>query len=337
MRPIKMVSKVIGAGLVAVVILSVLLAPYYYAPLHYENPSHNTDYVWKANSLWANLKEGFSFGRFDARGYNNYKVIDDPDIIVLGSSHIQGGNIMQGDNLSNILSTLFAGKYTVYNMGISGHTIYKVSKYLPANLSQYITPPRVVIIETSTVIIDNENVEKVLNGTVDYTPSHTSGLLASLQKIPFFRLLYTQAEGGLLDLFLGRGGISTITGQEPALDQSAYDKFFDYLEAIQNEYGTKIIILYHPRDYVINVDGTVSFNDSSYLRAFSQGAKEHSVSFVDMTENFKALYNEEHKLPHGFANGEVGVGHLNAVGHRRSAQALYEEIEMLEENGVLCK
>lgn len=62
---------------------------YYFVPSRENNHNHNTDYVWASNTPWASMTEGISFGIMDANGYINSKAIDNPDIIFLGSSHLE--------------------------------------------------------------------------------------------------------------------------------------------------------------------------------------------------------------------------------------------------------
>ena len=89
MKELKQLGKMIGAAIVAVIILSVIISVYSTSPLRVENPQGNTDYVWKPDSIWANMSEGVSFGRMDANGFNNLEAIENPDIVLLGSSHIE--------------------------------------------------------------------------------------------------------------------------------------------------------------------------------------------------------------------------------------------------------
>ena len=63
---------------------------------------------------------------------------------------------------------------------------------------------------------------------------------------------------------------------------------------------------------------------------FSQYAEKHDIGFVDMTNDFKTMYDEEHHVPHGFATGETGVGHLNRYGHAAISESLYQYIRSME-------
>ena len=88
----------VGAAIVAVIILSLIISIYSTSPVRVENPQGNTDYVWKPDSLWMNMSEGISFGKMDGKGFNNLEAIENPDIVLLGSSHIESKNVNQHEN-----------------------------------------------------------------------------------------------------------------------------------------------------------------------------------------------------------------------------------------------
>lgn len=341
MKYLKIIVKIIFAGLLSIIILSVFMCFYSLTPVHIENTLKNTDYIWPANSIWVKMNEGISYGQFDTNGYNNLSAIDNPDIIVVGSSHMEAMNVMQDQNTSYYLGKRLEGKYTVYNHGISGHDFYKVCQYIPANITHYDQKPKVLIIETSTVAIDRESVEKALNGTVEFTPSHSTGFISFLQKIPFLRVAYMQVEGGLLDLFLAssnqsKPAVTEKTAQDYAVDNQAYKKLFTHLSQLEKQYGTQIIIFYHPTG-TLNPDGSIEFDSSPYLTAFTDYSSEYSINLVDMAPSFEKLYYNEHKVAHGFITGEIESGHINDAGHSTIADALYEEVMKLEKAGELCQ
>lgn len=345
MKVIKGLIKIIGAGLVAIALICVLLCFYDIVPVHVENPKRNTDYVWPAHSIWVKATEGISFGRYDANGFNNLSVVENPDIIVLGSSHMEATEVMQNETAPYLLSEKLEGKYSVYNMGISGHNFYKVCQYLPANLELYDKTPKVVIIETSTVSISQKNVDEILSGTVEYTPSHNAGIIGALQRVPFFRSLYHQAESGLLNLFLNGSGNSTSDldvvedtedSNNTELDEYAYDELFSYLKRLEDLYGTQMIICYHPTEQLLE-DGSIYFERGENLSAFSTYAQQYNISFIDMSAHFENMYYVENHVAHGFCTGKLATGHLNKYGHAAMADELYEEIVRLEEVGELCQ
>lgn len=162
MKIVKGFGKFILAGLLACIISSLILCFYSLTPVHIENP----------------------------------------DIIIVGSSHVEGKNVTQKENMSFILNDMFEGKHEIYNMGISGHHFYKTCQYIPASLDRFEVTHKLVLVESAIVELSKEQVEAAINGTVEFSPSHSEGLIALLQKIPILRVLYYQMEEGLLDLFM---------------------------------------------------------------------------------------------------------------------------------------
>ena len=133
----KKIGKILAAWVVAVVLLSVMMLFYHVLPIHVENERGETDYVWQPNHFWVQMVEGVAVGRYDAQGFNNLSVVDNPDVLVLGSSHMEAVNVMQHENMPFLLGHLLKGKFSVYNKGISGHNFFKICQYLPIHLKLY--------------------------------------------------------------------------------------------------------------------------------------------------------------------------------------------------------
>ena len=64
-----------------------------------------------------------------------------------------------------------------------------------------------------------------------------------------------------------------------------------------------------------------------YRACFARMCADEGIIFVDMTDDFVSLYEEQHILAHGFVNTGVGVGHLNRYGHEMIAKRLAQIIE----------
>lgn len=339
MKPIKAIFKTVLAGLAALVILSALMLGYYFMPLRENNPKENTDYVWAPNTLWASLTEGVSYGVTDANGFINTEVTDNPDILFLGSSHLQAMNVMPEENMCSLLNERFNGENRAYNMGISGHTIYKVVQYLDASLKIYPKVPKYIIIETSTVALSESAVKQALSGEVKKTEVVDTGIIAQLQKVPYFRQMYHQLDNGMMEMLLpdnkkkadnATENTVQVTNEKPVIAEKPYEEMLGYLQKMEKEYNTQIIVMFHPFE-TINADGTISFSEADYAKVFSQYAEKYGIGFVDMTNDFEKMYYDEHHVPHGFATGEVGVGHLNKYGHSVIAERLYKYICSTEE------
>ena len=131
------------------------------------------------------------------------------------------------------------------------------------------------------------------------------------------------------DLFLGYSPPSITLLAKPAINEKPFDEMLGYLQKMEKEYNTQIIVMFHPFE-TINADGTIGFSQADHAKVFSQYAEKYAIGFVDMTNDFETMYDEEHHVPHGFATGETGVGHLNKYGHAVIAESLYQHIRSME-------
>ncbi len=324
---------------VAIILLSLIVLFYYVRPVHIENVQGGTDYVWPPHSYWVTLTEGVSVGHYDALGFNNVSVVDNPDILVLGSSHMEGTNIFPSEAAPYLLGTYLKGGYSVYNKGVSGHDFFKIAQYLPINIELYKKKPKFIVLETSTVDVRKKNIDEILSGKVKHTQSHNMGVVGLLQKVPFFRLLYMQKKGGLLNIFVPsqkRNSANTAQGKDDFLDVLPYENLFNYFRSIEDRFGTEIIIVYHPTGE-IQKDGSILFRSSERKDLFGKFADEYGISFVDLTADFEKMYYQEHHVAHGFVTGKLERGHLNKYGHAVMAKALCQTIVDMQKEGGACK
>lgn len=336
MKCIKYLVKMFLAGIVALVLLCIVACFYSLSPMRVENPEKNTDYVWQDSALWMKMTEGVSFGKVDAKGFNNKSVVEKPDIILLGSSHIEGMNVQQNDHMCTLLNEKFSGKHSVYNMGISGHTFFKVVQYLEKSISLYDSSVKYVVIETSTTNLTKVDVDAALNSKVVITAVNNDGIIAMLQRLPFLRQAYHQLESGMMDMLLPKESESTSSNtsvavsDEVVIDEQPYNDMFSYLKNLEDKYDVEIIIMYHPFE-ILNKDGSISFGDDEYTEVFAEYSEKFAIGFVDMTDDFEKMYYDEHYVAHGFATGELGVGHINKHGHKAIANSVYNYIKRFEE------
>lgn len=199
----------------------------------------------------------------------------------------------------------------------------KCCDYLGKNAGQ--DSLKYIVIETAKVDFSDAEIDKLLFGKIDFIQSYSTGILYVLQKLPYFRLLYSQFEHGLLKLFLPRGGTKKTAGDEAvAGGEENYNRLFSFIE--RNSNGKKIIIFYHPTG-LPNNDGNLVYGTRADCRAlFEKSALNHGVCFVDLTERTTDLWEKAHKTTHGFSTGAAFSGHLNRNGHELAARAVFEEI-----------
>ena len=325
------VFRFCASGLSAVAILNLFFAFYYRLPLHSDNSRRTSDYVWEAGSSWVKMTEGISWGRMDADGFNNRALVRNPDILILGSSHMEATNVCQDEHTASRLQAYMAERgvdVAVYNRGISGHHFLKCVKYLGENAKA--ESVQYIVIETSRVDFSADEIEKLFADEIDVTPSYSAGILFYLQKLPLFRLLYLQVHDGLITLFLSRRAVPSPAGKNARQDESAetirtaYEKLFSYISAHAN--GKHVIIFYHPTGTPDAAGNLVYDTDSNYLSAFFAAAKHHGIPFIDLTAATDDLWRREHKTTHGFCTGTAFSGHLNRNGHALAARALADAI-----------
>ena len=327
----KMLIKIAAAGMISLVILSGFCLLYSFSGVHISNPSGSTDDKWEPGQWKATMTEGLAWLRMDKNGYNNNADEKDIDILLMGSSHMEAANVAASESTAYLLNRQLSDD--VYNIGTSGHTIYTCVKNVEAAVDEY-KPHKYVLMETDTVDLSEKEMQSVLDGTKDAIPSYDSGMLYQVQKyFPAVKSIFKQVSD-----WNSAGGREDNAKAVQEL-RSDYDREYIYtLNAFLkkasnpvNETGSKLIIFYQPST-AIDCDGNyVDSTDREARKLFQSACEANGIIFVDMTDEFKALYEEKHILAHGFVNTAVGRGHLNKYGHRVIAQTLAEKIKEDEE------
>lgn len=322
---LKWLVKALLAGIISLAILSLFTLVYSNSGVHMENPSEATDYYWKSGQFKSTMSEGFSWMHMNQDGFNNSFNLadyDDVDILLMGSSHMEAGNISQNENTGYLLNQLLDGQI-VYNIGMSGHTIYHCVKNLKA-AAEYYNPQSYVIIETQNVSLDEESMRKVVGGIYPQIPSYDRGMIHKIQEaIPAVLPIYRQIHNWKNSKFIAgtEGNSDRIEKSGCALQsyRQVLDRFLKFANKSAN--GRKVIIVYHP-SLGVNPDGEYSKKDAEEVTIFKELCDRNGIIFVDMQSDFENLYKEQHVLPHGFKNTAVGIGHLNKHGHKRIADRI---------------
>lgn len=323
--------KLISALVISAIILSLITMVYINDGVHIENETKATDYKWEPNQFKSTMKEGYVWFRMDEYGFNNvYKKDDKIDILLMGSSHMEGGNVYPKETVGYRLNELLP-EMSTYNIGVSGHTIYNCVNNLENAVNFYL-PQKYVILETGTIKFNIQSMSDVINGEFKRHPSYDSGLLYYVQKhVPIVKAIYKQLdEWQSYSNVLVKDENFTSKQDVDFADEEYLDTTSAFLEkAIKpvKAKNCKLIIFYQP-ETKINKDGSwKTTTDARYLETFKNLCKEKDICFVDMTDKFKNLYETEHILAHGFINTAVGTGHLNKYGHKLIAQVLKDEIQ----------
>jgi len=295
-------------------VLNLICLFYYNLPIHSPNSDKTTDYVWQPEKWYMQMSEGIGFGKTNNEGYLD---IDDYqgekiDVLIMGSSHLQGFPIPQKQNMSALLQEKL-GK-NVYNISIAGHNLKVCISNLEDALNKY--HPSVVVIETNRLSFTTNEIDAVLNGSIPDIPSSNTGIVAFLQKSPFLRIAYSQFES-----FISKRSETSSQNKQMA-DPDKIKELLEYIETIALENHCKVILLYHPA-IELQQDGTLLVDTDEQLPIWNLLCEENDISFLDMSERYKMEYEIDGILPTGFINTSVATGHINAYGHAMMADELY--------------
>lgn len=320
-KTIRIFKRIFLSGILASIALTLFCCLYYNVPTHDKSKDGATDYVWESNKNYSSMIEGYGLGTTNNEGYMNtfdYEEGMNIDVLIMGSSHLQGLQIDIKDNCSTLLNEMLGE--TVYNISVAGHNFKTCLSNLDAALAKY--NPNIVVIETSSISLTNNEVDSIINGTISEIKSNENPIVRILQKNQLLRLLYNQFEN-----FTNNNNNSASNDIEE-VDNNSISLLLDYIEEICKKYNTKPIIIYHPT-VTVSDDGLV-VNSDNKSNEFSQLCKENNINYIDMSQKYIEEYNKDFILPTGFNNTEVAKGHINKYAHRMFAEELYKVIKEIE-------
>ncbi len=325
--------KAVAAGLAALLLLNIWCYFYFNVPVHYTNETGATEYKWESGKFYRKGTEGFAFGRTNNDGFTNlsdYEPGQEIEILLMGSSHMEGMNVAQEDNAAAVLNRLFEGEKYTYNIGTSGHTMEYCLSNLEAALDTY-GPGEYVVIETRTLSFTTGELAALVNGELKPIESHTGGLIELLQKLPYLRLMYTKYfsgdEGG--DGEEQTQATQGETSQQP-LKAELLGSALETAGQLCRERGVQLILVYDPTIYADDEGRGYTKTLEEDMQMAADCCDKAGVVFVDLTESYLSGYEQQHKLPYGFLNTSPGTGHMNSWGHELFARAVFQTINELE-------
>lgn len=321
--------KTLAALVLALAILNVFCFFWYNPAGYLWDADRATDTIREAGVFTARANEGFSCARTDEFGYNNAQIPDENGVFVLmmGSSHTEGYNLMPDENVSSLLSSALQEKgmdVCVYNIGTSGHKFVRNAANLDRALKRF-QPTGFVVMETQQVIFGQTSVENAMNDSFDRLPWTKPILGEWLSRQPLLRTLYRQFEL-LLGGEDGEEGTFEATAEQLSAYETALTELMRKLKTTADQYNVELIIYYHPHLYLQEDGSALPEEDAGCKEAFACSCDAAGVRFLDMTDVFMNAYAQQSVLPHGFANTSPGSGHLNKHGSQWIADALCAEI-----------
>lgn len=321
--------KLFLAMFLSVTILNIMTFVYRYSGVHISNHDHSTDYTWEPNQYQINMKEGFAWIKMDSNGFNNSypSKKDIPDYLLMGSSHMEAVQMGSEENAGYILNLLLPDEY-FYNIGISGHTIYRCVNNLKDANKQF-RPSKGIIIEISQTDLDDKMLSSVIDGKLKPIKSYDTGLIYYVQKYAqSIKYLFNQiADWRKMDskVFVS----NKRSNSHAVIHYKQYsEKLNDFLALAKSSIQTdkKLLFVYKPTTKIDENGKYISTKKDPSTELFKEACLRNGIDFIDLSDAFENLYNSKHILAHGFINSAVGVGHLNKYGHRVFAEEVAKVI-----------
>ncbi len=317
------------------------------------------------NSSIVRGSEGYGINHVDAKGYlNDDKLpLAEHYILLMGSSHAEGLQVMQKDNMTSVLNDLIDPSVrTVYNLGTAGQTLPRIVEGFQAALEEF-PNTEAILIEMSQMEFASEDLVRAMD-QARFDPASTGETLEAslsaprrirnnvLLAMPLVSLLRQQLDSmdfGMQDAF----GINRLLAQASKFiaPQSDVGQTQDdvqaaagdsvqpgYVEAlnqvlalIRAETDKPIILLYHPSVGIL-ADGTIAIDrDMRYYDGYRSACENNNIVFLDTGDAFLEAYQKDYSIPYGFTNTTFLSGHLNQTGHRIVAEAFYLALTELQE------
>lgn len=322
--------KIIIAGILTIFILSPVAVFYSYAGAHQMNPNHSTDVKWYPYQWKGTMAEGIAFMRLDNNGFNNNFDLNNEEvnILLMGSSHMEALQVAQSQNTGALLNE-YLPEYTTYNISISGHTIYHCIDNLESAIAEY-SPTDYIIIETMDLDLDPDAMQAATSHNRSRLKSSKGGSYYLARYLPGLNTLYQKITNWRNTSNFKREVTETNTETVPFSAEQyteALDSFLTFAKNVTSENDCKLIILYHPT-MELSQDGALVFNaDSDKATIFHDLCQTNDIIFVDASDIFLEMYEQQHLLPSGFSNTKIAEGHLNKYGHNAIATLLADTIK----------
>lgn len=310
------------------------------------------------NSRMVRGSEGYGINHVDSNGYLNDDTLplSEHYILLMGSSHAEGLQVMQKDSMTALLNRLIDPNIrTVYNLGTAGYTLPLIIEGFQAALDEF-PNSSAIMIEISQLNVSNDELAGAMNQATFDPASTGQALMQSLgtarrvrndllSAIPLISLLRQQIDSmnfSMRDAFGIRDYFEKLAANAAAANSTNIDlevapqsadsggtsSNFDALNQafalLRSEYDKPIILLYHAGVSILP-DGTISINrDMQYYDDYRAACEANDIVFVDAGDAFLTAYQVDFSLPYGFFNTTMQGGHLNALGHKIVALEFYK-------------
>ena len=167
-KTVEILFKSVIAGIISIILLSIFSLIYYNPPVATQQSDLVTNFKFKENSNWSYMIEGFGFGTTDELGYNNayYTDCSEPDIVFVGSSHLEALQVPQKDNCVYLLNEKFDKDNLPYNdfkclnLGVSANAFEVSVSNFPYITDKY-KDAKYIVIETYNVEFSSAMLDEI--------------------------------------------------------------------------------------------------------------------------------------------------------------------------------
>lgn len=327
---IKYIAKMVLAFLGALFTANALCYFYYSPAIQTENLERYTDCKLEPSTHNPAGVEGYGNAIMDENGFNNVILFSfrDAEILCIGSSQTEAQNVHWNQNYVYQMNFHSPGA-KVYNLGVSGQTFSSAFYRIPALLDSF-PSCRALVFEMNTIPSEKDLLamrDFMRKGEIpvrNLSWKNKTPLLRTISRIPLCRLLWAQYDGMRKDLITPPKKKS-----ESLRISNEYEAIvMEVLSLAKQQAGDIPILIFNLPRIKLQRDGTASvIQDHGEIDIFKSCCKNCQIEFIDMESSFIQAYNNNRTLPYGFQNSSIGVGHLNAYGHKIIANTLYEALK----------
>lgn len=349
------------ALILAFLAINILCFFYYKDSAGYRRAGGAFSYVYKPGGVIVNLKEGAALTEVDDNGYLNRAtdLSSDGYVLVLGNSMTGAIEVPQSDKYVSVLDDKLKALYGddkthAYLLSRGGADFAEIAEGVNAALTEF-DNAKAVVIQIKYGELNTAAVEQLVNrfddaadvGSTDtavrqYTDSDSPAQLAASagisQKLtnmlkdyfPFAAFVLNERVSALNNkspfegAFIFRGAATYETACE-AYDVAETTAILEKtLRNIKTTVNIPVIIINLPYEELTS-DGELTVSDDNNI-IWKNACDEAGVTYIDMTDSWMQLFDNDKELAFGFSNTSPGSGHMNKAGHKAVGEKLYETL-----------
>lgn len=297
--------------------------------------------VHRPGSRFVNSREGWSSNRANSMGrFDDEPRVPRPPhvVLLLGDSYAEALQVSRAQGFAQVAERAVPG-LEVINVAQSGRAPAHHARFAPIYVRRL--QPDLVIVQLNDADVPElldpkpgDAIEAAMfagdSGAVERAARMRASPMQRLRRLPGrsallryarVRVLMLQARererlGRKFGLVAAAAGADTLMDAIPAGADSAADAAFRSLRAS----CPQLVALYIPAmDYFAHPPRPERPNRGAFWRA---AAARNGIELIDPTDAILAEYARTGEPLHGFNNSTMGVGHINALGHRLVGEML---------------